>query len=161
LLDAPPHPTLDRLVRLACALLDAPIGLLTLIDTGRQFFLSAYGLPDPLAAARQTGLDYSICQYAVTSGRPLVVGDARAHPGLAANAAVTEMGVLAYAGIPMVGEEGPAFGTLCVVDLVARDWNDHQLATLAHLAGIATEICLQYEATLLARPTRGTRSPSG
>jgi hypothetical protein len=161
LLDAPPHPNLDRLVRLACDLLDAPIGLLTLIDTGRQFFLSAYGLPDPLATARQTGLDHSICHYAVTSCRPLVVGDVRDHPSLATNAAVTEMGVVAYAGIPMVSEDGPAFGTLCVIDLVARDWNDHQLAMLARLAEIATEICLQYEATLVGPHIRGTASPSG
>jgi GAF domain-containing protein len=96
--------------------IDAPIGLLTLVDRARQFFLAAHGLPDPLASARQTSLDYSLCQYAATTGRPLIVGDIRADPVLAANPAVSQMGVLAYAGIPMIDPDG-------------------------HLADIATELC--------------------
>lgn len=121
---------------------ETPIGLLSLIDTDRQFFLAAYGLPQPLAAARQTSLDYSICQYPVATGRPLIVGDTRAHPVLAANPAVTEMGVRAYAGIPMVDDQGYPFGTCCVIDLAVRHWDDGQLATLARLANIAAEVCL-------------------
>ena len=142
LLDAAPRPNLDRLVRLACDLLETPIGLLSLIDTDRQLFLAAYGLPQPLAAARQTGLHYSICQYPATTGRPLIVGDTRAHPVLAAHLAVTAMGVRAYAGIPMVDRQGYPFGTCCVIDVAARHWDDGQLATLARLANIAAEVCL-------------------
>lgn len=80
--------------------------------------------------------------YAVAPGRPLIVGDARADPVLTANLAVSEMGVSAYAGIPLTGSDGPAFGTLCVIDFTVRDWDDHQLAILARLADIATDICL-------------------
>jgi hypothetical protein len=36
---------------------------------------------------------------------------------------------------------GCAFGALCVIDVAVRDWDDHQLAILARLAQIATEIC--------------------
>jgi GAF domain-containing protein len=143
LLDAPALPNLDRLVRLACDLLEAPIGLLTLVDRDRQFFLAAHGLPEPLASGRQTSLDYSICQYAVASGRPFIVGDTRADPVLAGSRAVTELGVTAYAGIPMIEPAGQAFGTFCVIDFTTRDWDDHQLAILARLAAIATEICIQ------------------
>jgi hypothetical protein len=141
LLDAAPRPHLDRLVRLACDLLDAPIGLLTLVDRARQFFLAAHGLPDRLASARQTSLDYSLCQYVVATGRPLIVGDTRADPLLAANLAVSQMGVVAYAGIPMIDPDGQAFGAFCVLDMAVRDWDDHQLATLARLADMATELC--------------------
>jgi GAF domain-containing protein len=142
LLDAAPQANLDRLVRLACDLLAAPIGLLTLIDADRQFFLAAHGLPEPVASARQTSLEYSLCQYAVASGRPLIVGDLRDDSDLAANPAVTEMGVLAYAGMPMVDLQGQVFGTFCVIDLTVRDWDDAQLAILARLADIATELCV-------------------
>jgi GAF domain-containing protein len=142
LLDAAPRPNLDRLLRLACDLLEAPIGLVSLIDTDRQFFLAAHGLPEPLATARQTSLDYSLCQYPVATGRPLIVGDLQKHPLLAGNPAVTEIGVRAYAGIPMVDRHGYPFGTYCVIDLTEHDWDDGQLATLARLADTATAICL-------------------
>jgi GAF domain-containing protein len=142
LLDKPPRPNLDRLVRLACDLLEAPIGLVTVVDLDRQFFVAAHGLPGPLAAARQTSRDFSICQYALASGRPLIVSDTRADPVLAANRAVTETGVRAYAGIPLLDPLGLAFGTLCVIDVAPRDWDDCQLAALARLADIVTEICV-------------------
>jgi GAF domain-containing protein len=146
LLDKPAKPHLDRLVRLACALLDAPIGLVTVVDCDRQYFVAAHGLPDPSASARQTSLDYSICQYPVASGRPLIVGDLRAEPVLAANRAVTEMGVMAYAGIPLTDPVGRAFGAFCVIDVAPRDWDHGQLAALARLADIATDICVHERA---------------
>jgi GAF domain-containing protein len=142
MLDAPPKANLDRLVRLACELLDAPIGLLTLVDADRQFFFAAYGLSEPLASARQTGLDYSICQHVAASGRPLIVTDTRDDPILAVNPAVTELGIRAYAGIPLITPDGHGVGTLCVIDFTPRDWDDHQLATLAELADIATQTCM-------------------
>jgi GAF domain-containing protein len=142
LLDAAPRPNLDRLVRLACGLLEARIGPVSLIDTDRQFFLAAHGLPEPLATVRQTSLDYSLCQYPAATGRPLIVGDLQKHPLLAGNPAVTEIGVRAYAGIPMIDRQGYPFGTCCVIDLTERDWDDGQLATLARLADTATDICL-------------------
>ena len=79
---------------MACELLDAPIGLFTLVDKGRQFFLAAHGLPEPLASARQTGLDLSVCQYAVAPGRPLIVCDARDDPVLVDADSLLIVGVL-------------------------------------------------------------------
>ena len=139
LLQRPPNPILDRLTRLAARLLEAPISLLTLVDSDRQVFLSAYGLPEPIRTERQTGLEYSICQQAVASGRPLVVTDADADAVLRGNAAVTEYGVKAYAGMPLITWDGHAVGTLCVIDMVVRDWTDDQLVALSHLADIAMD----------------------
>jgi GAF domain-containing protein len=151
LLDTPPKLSLDRLIRLACDLLDAPIGLLTLVGRDRQFFLAAYGLPEPLASTRQTSLDWPLCRYAVASGRPLIVGDTRDDPVLATHPVVRQLGVLAYAGIPLTDPEGYVFGTFCVIDVVRRDWDDAQLASLARLAHIAVEVCVQQpESTRLA-----------
>src|SRR5437868_12104027 len=67
LLDTPPSETFDRLTRLAARVLDAPVALLTLVDEDRQFFKSSVGLPEPFASARQTPLEFSICQYAVAA----------------------------------------------------------------------------------------------
>jgi GAF domain-containing protein len=136
LLDTPPNLSFDRLTALAAQLLESPVALVTLVDEDRQFFVSSCGLPESLQSARQTPLDYSICQYAIESHRPLIVGDARADTVLSDNAAVTELGVAAYAGIPLVTLDGHVVGTLCVIDFVPRDWTDDQLAILSRLADI-------------------------
>jgi GAF domain-containing protein len=151
-LDGPPHTTFDRLTRLAAELLETPIALLTLVDADRQFFLSSSGLPEPIHSARETALDYSICQYAIGSRRPLIVSDARADPVLRGNRAVTELGVAAYAGVPLITGDGHAVGTLCVIDFVPRDWTDDRLAILARLADITMdEIRLHFLERVTAR----------
>jgi GAF domain-containing protein len=125
---------LDRLVHLAAGLVDAPIAMITIIDGHQQVFAAQSGLPDVLAAAGSTPIEYSICQYAVARGRPLIVGDARLDPLLYDNLAVVELGAVAYAGIPLVIAGGHVVGSLCAVDLVPREWSDDQLAQLALLA---------------------------
>ncbi len=139
LLRRPPSHNLDRLTRLAAELLEAPVALLTLVDIDRQFFLSSYGLGEPLRSARQTPLDYSICQLAVATGHPLVVPDTCREPRLAGNRAVVDLGVAAYAGIPLNTGDHLTLGALCVADFVRRDWTDDQLANLALLAGICLD----------------------
>jgi GAF domain-containing protein len=164
LIDSPPNPTFDRLTVLAAQLLEAPAALLTLVDADRQFFVSACGLPEPLLAARETALEYSICQHAVAAHRPLIVGDTRADALLADNAAVTELGVAAYAGMPLITSEGYAVGALCVIDFVVRDWTDDQLMILTHLAEISMdEIRLHFLDRVAARRRQwrgvGVRTP--
>jgi GAF domain-containing protein len=160
LLDSPPNRSFDRLTQLAAQLLEAPVSLLTLVDADRQFFLSSSGLPEPFLSARQTPLDFSICQHAVAEGRPLIVGDARADPVLAENPAVKVMGVAAYAGIPLIVAEGHAVGTLCVLDFVVRDWTDDQLAILAHLAAITMDEMRLHVQDRIARRRRERRGLS-
>jgi GAF domain-containing protein len=115
------------------------VAMLTLVEADRQFFISSCGLDDPLRSARQTPLDYSICQYAVASGRPLVVADTAEEPDLAGHLAVSELGVAAYAGMPLITPDGWAVGTLCVVDFIPRNWTDDQLANLDMMARICMD----------------------
>jgi GAF domain-containing protein len=157
LLDSPPNRSFDRLTQLAAQLLEAPVSLLTLVDADRQFFLSSAGLPEPLLSARQTPLDFSICKYAVVEGRPLIIGDTRADPVLADNPAVRDMGVAAYAGIPLIVAEGHAVGTLCVLDFVVRDWTHDQLAILAHLTDITMDEMRLHVQDRIARRRRERR----
>jgi GAF domain-containing protein len=136
LLDTGPTEAFDRLVRLAARTLAAPLALVTLIDADRQYFKAAFGLPEPLASTGQTPLTHSICQYAVANGGPLVICDARVEHWLDDNPAVSEMGVKAYVGVPLVTPEGHAIGTLCVLDVVPHNWTDGDLANLEDLAGV-------------------------
>jgi two-component system CheB/CheR fusion protein len=136
-LDSPPEATFDRLTRLAGRLLGAPVCLVSLVDERRQFFKSCIGLPEPWASRRETPLTHSFCQHAVTSGRPLIIDDARQHPLVKDNPAVTELGVIAYAGIPLTTTTGEVLGSFCVIDTVPRQWSDEEIDTLRTLAASA------------------------
>jgi GAF domain-containing protein len=67
----------------------------------------------PWASERQTPLSHSFCQHVVESRRPLVVSDAREHPKLRDNVAIRDLGVIAYAGVPLITPTGQVLGTLC------------------------------------------------
>jgi GAF domain-containing protein len=131
--------TFYRLTRLAAGLLSAPIAVLTLVDADRQLFLSSWGLPEPFRSARQTALEYSICQYVVAAGRPLILNDTSRDARLAGHLAVTELGIVAYAGMPIMTGDGYVTGTFAAMDFTTRDWTDDMLAVLANLANIATD----------------------
>ena len=147
LLDRPPDPALDRIAPLAQRLLRAPAALVTLIDRDRQFMTSCIGIPEPWASSRELPLTHSICQHAVVDREPLVVGDAREHPALRNNLAIAELGAVAYAGVPLVVEDGHALGTLCVVDSKPRVWTAEEVATLSDLAAsVVTELTLRSRA---------------
>lgn len=134
LLDSPPTEAFDRLTELVRRVLAVPVALISLVDEDRQFFKSQVGLPEPWATQRETPLSHSFCQYAVRSHEPLVVPDAREHPVLRNNLAIPELGVVAYAGIPLITDEGHAFGSLCAMDTQPRFWTSEQIALLTDLA---------------------------
>ena len=143
LLDTPPEEVFDRLTRLTRRMLNAPVALVSLVDADRQFFKSALGLPEPWATLRETPLSHSFCQHAVARREPLVVDDAREDDVLRDNLAIRDMGVIAYAGIPLIDGEGNALGTLCVIDSQPRHWTTHQIQLLSDLAAsVVTEITL-------------------
>ena len=147
LLDTAPEEDFDRFTRLTAELLDAPISLVSLVDRDRQFFKSQHGLPSPWAEVRETALSHSFCQHAVTSGRPLIVEDARRTTLVCGNPAVRDLSVIAYAGVPLTLEDGHAIGTLCAIDTVPRHWTDRDLRILADLgAAVQTMIDLRYAA---------------
>ena len=144
LLDSPAEEAFDRLTRLASRFLRAPIALVSLVDDNRQFFKSCAGLPEPLASERETSLSYSFCQHAVESRAPLIISDVRGHPLVGDNLAISEQGIVAYAGIPLITADGHALGSFCVLDMKVRAWTDEEVAILGELAASAvTEIELR------------------
>lgn len=138
LLDTAAEPAFDRLTRMATLLLGVPIALVSLVDTDRQFFKSHIGLPEPRASERQTPLSHSFCQHTVANGAPFIINDAREHPLVRDNLAIPDLGVVAYAGIPLVTPDGHALGSFCAIDSVPRCWTDREIAVLSDLAAAAT-----------------------
>jgi GAF domain-containing protein len=143
LVDSDISPSFDRLARLAAHVLHAPVALVSLVDKDRQFFKSCLGLAEPWASRRGSPLTHSFCQHAVASREPLLVSDAREHDVLRTNLAIRDMGVIAYAGIPLIDGDGHALGTLCVIDSQPRHWTTHQVQLLTDIAAsVVTEITL-------------------
>ena len=143
LLDSEVTPSFDRHARMAADVLNAPVALVSLVDADRQFFKSCLGLPEPWASQRESPLTHSFCQHAMVSREPLIVDDAREHELLRDNPAIRDMGVVAYAGIPLIDEDGHALGTLCVIDSQPRHWSTHQVQLLSDLAAsVVTEIAM-------------------
>ena len=143
LLDSPPEESFDRLTRLTSSVLNVPVALVSLVDSDRQFFKSCLGLPQPWAAQRQTPLSHSFCQHVVESRQALVVSDAREHPLLRNNPAIRDLGIIAYAGAPLISPNGQVLGTLCAIDHQPRHWTTEQVEILSNLAGsVLSEIQL-------------------
>jgi PAS domain S-box-containing protein len=136
LLDSPAEAAFDRLTRLATEILGVPVSLVSLVDGDRQFFKSAIGLPEPWASRRETPLSHSFCQHVVREMTPLVVADARLDPVLSSNLAVSEIGVVAYAGIPIVTSDGYALGSFCAIDSKPRAWTEHEIGILGELTAL-------------------------
>jgi diguanylate cyclase len=140
LLDTVGDVSFDRLTRLATTILGVPVSLVSLVDADRQFFVSQQGLQDEWARFRQTPLSHSFCQYAVATKRPLVVSDAREHPLVADNLAIRDLGVIAYAGMPLILDDGHAVGAFCAIDSQPREWTEVELSVLEDLAATVKEL---------------------
>ncbi|MGD1855277.1 MAG: ATP-binding protein [Leptolyngbyaceae cyanobacterium] len=139
LLDSPPEEAFDQFTRMASTILETPVSLISLVDRDRQFFKSCLGLLDPWASARETPLSHSFCQHVVRTEEVLAIADARQHPLLQNNLAVTELNVIAYLGIPLRTSQGYTLGSLCVIDSVPRYWAKRDITILQHLAQLTIE----------------------
>lgn len=148
LLDTPTEEAFDRLSRLATRFTEAPVALVSLVDSNRQFFKSCIGLPKPWCLHRETPLTHSFCQHNRIIGKPLVVHDAREHPIFKDNPAVRELNVIAYLGFPLATKDGYVLGSFCVIDTRPRNWQDAEVEVIKDLAGaVMTEVELRTEIT--------------
>lgn len=139
LLDSPTEETFDRFTQLASTILETPVALVSLVDQDRQFFKSSVGLAHPWANTRQTPLSHSFCKHVVQTAEPLSIDDARQHPILKDNLAITELGVIAYLGIPLTTSQGHTLGSFCVIDSQPRQWSDRETTILQQLAKLVME----------------------
>jgi PAS domain-containing protein len=122
LLDSPPEKEFDDLVRLASAVCDAPISLVSLVDAHRQWLKASFGID-----AKETPRDISFCTHAIQQSDVFVVEDATQDERFRNSPMVTgDPTIRFYAGVPLRAPNGYAVGTLCVIDLVARRLTESQ-----------------------------------
>jgi diguanylate cyclase (GGDEF)-like protein len=133
-LDSAPEAQFNTLVRSASLLTGTPVSLLSLIDTGRQWFKANTGLP----GVTETPRDVAFCAHTILQDDVLEVPDVRRDPRFAGNPLVTgSAGIRFYAGAPICLEDGSRVGALCVLDRRPRKLRPEQLDILRHLAQAA------------------------
>ncbi|MFI0968141.1 GAF domain-containing SpoIIE family protein phosphatase [Streptomyces sp. NPDC021080] len=125
---------MDRFARLVADVLGVPMALVCLVESSRQVFPGMVGLSEAWANARRTPLTHSLCRHIVTTGRPLVLTDARQDPLTRSNPAVPDLGVIGYAGMPLTDGAGQVLGSLCAIDSRPREWTARELELLQDLA---------------------------
>ena len=80
------------------------------------------------------------------------MSDARTHPVLSENSAIADLGVIAYAGVPLSAVTGETIGSFCAIDGRPRAWSGDELATLRDLGQlVAAYAALKQTLTLTDR----------
>jgi ribonuclease BN (tRNA processing enzyme) len=129
----PPEERFDRVARVAAAAFDVPIALIALMERDREWFKSCYGLE-----IREVLRDDSFCGHAIFERQPLVVSDALLDERFADNPYVTGFpGVRFYAGHPLILSNGCCVGTLCILDVRPRHFDNVGISLLRDLSQFA------------------------
>jgi phosphoribosyl 1,2-cyclic phosphodiesterase/CheY-like chemotaxis protein len=135
ILDTDPEERFDRITRLASALFDAPIAVVSLVDENRQWFKSCYGLN-----VKETSRDAAFCAHVVYNREPMIVPDTFQDKRFADNPLViNEPRIRFYAGCPLILPDGACIGTLCVVDTRPRPQEVSDVACLRDLADLVVQ----------------------
>ncbi|WP_158309550.1 GAF domain-containing protein [Saccharopolyspora spinosa] len=113
----------------------APVAVVNIFDDKNQNFVGAH---------MQAGGDTSSlttmpknagwCPHTLARKKAFPLGNVMAYPRFAGNVLVDEMGAKSYLGAPLIDDTGTALGTVCVVDIVERDWNLSDVETIKTFA---------------------------
>jgi GAF domain-containing protein len=163
LLDAAQNAAFDDLTELASKLLDAPTALLSLVGRDRQLFASQTGLAELGTGSRRPPLAHSFCQLVACSRDESIVEDARKHGSLLASLGFRDIGIIAYAGLPITSR-GEVIGSFCAMDWKPNKWSEAEIDTLRDLCKVAesyTEFAETrlHEATAKAKNGNRTQRP--
>ena len=128
--DGAPEERFDKISRMAQKVFDVPFAGMSFIEGDRQWFKSRQGLP-----VADSSRELSFCGHAITGGEEaFVVEDAALDPRFAQNPLVLEdPHIRFYAGHPVKGPGGHNVATLCIMDIVPREFTDGDRETLRDL----------------------------
>jgi diguanylate cyclase (GGDEF)-like protein/PAS domain S-box-containing protein len=146
-LDSPAEAEFEALVRVASAVCEVPISLISLVDQDRQWFKANVGLP----GVRETARDVAFCAHAIQGDALLEIPDAAEDARFTDYPLVTQAPKIRfYAGAPIRLSGGHIAGTLCVMDRVPRQLTHKQREILQQLS-IVVAIALETRASEIFR----------
>ncbi|PPV05881.1 sensor domain-containing diguanylate cyclase [Xanthomonas bromi] len=129
-LDTEDEAEFDDIAWLAAHVSGAPMALVSLLDADRQWFKARCGTD-----LEGTPRSASFCAHAIMGTELMEVPDAEADPRFANNPLVVATpGVRSYVGVPLIGREGYAYGTLCTLSTKPRVLDENQKQALIRLA---------------------------
>jgi PAS domain S-box-containing protein len=136
-LDTLPEKDFDDITLIASQICGTPISLITLVDSGRQWFKSRVGLDTP-----ETPRDLAFCAHAINKPHEMmVIPDSREDERFADNPLVTGAPeVIFYAGVPLINPDGFALGTLCIIDNKPKELNEQQKTALKSLSSYVVNL---------------------
>ena len=130
LLDTPPEERFDRITRLTARLFHAPISMITLIDTERQWAKSLYG-----PASREIPRNLSFCAHTILGDDTFVVPDTRRDARFSDHPMVKEAPFIRfYAGHPISAPDGSKLGAHCILDVRPRRMTETNRKAMKDLA---------------------------
>lgn len=148
ILDTPEDGDFDEITSLAVKIFNVPVAIITLVDTDRIWFKSAYGI-DEEEIPRTPGL----CSSAIMSDDIYIVENASVDPRTLANPLVAGvMGLQFYAAAPLKSKDGFNLGTLCIIDKIPRRLDAKESSILLQLSKIVmAQIELKLQSRLLVK----------
>jgi GAF domain-containing protein len=137
-LDTAPEASFDHLAQLAAHICQAPIALISLVDSDRQWFKARVGV-----SVSEMARDIAFCAHAIMQRGLFEIPDALQDERFAGNPlVVSDPRIRFYAGETLVTPDNHAIGTLCVIDRVPRKLTPEQAAALRVLA---EQVMAQFE----------------
>ncbi|MGA8108959.1 MAG: PAS domain S-box protein, partial [Acidobacteriaceae bacterium] len=130
ILDTPPDPAFDEIVRAAAQVTGAPYAYLGFVDAGRLWFKSRFGFQGseiPRLA--------SACQYTILEPEPLLIADAAMEPRFPVKGIPLTRAIhcRSYLAAPLAGPEG-GIGTLAVLSQKPNQFTEQHASILGVLA---------------------------
>ncbi len=121
----------EDITYIASVICEVPIALISFVDKDRQWYKSHLGVPDS-----ETPREYSFCSHVISSNDDImIVEDSRQDARFQNNPLVTgDPGIVFYAGVPLVNQDGYGLGTVCVIDRKKRTLTEHQVKALKVLS---------------------------
>ncbi len=135
ILDTPPEPAFDRIVRLIKRTFDIPIAIVSVIDAHRQWYKAYDGMSNSEAALGDT-----FCRFTMIDGKSMIICNATEDARVSGSPYVTGgPNIRFYASSPLITPGGHIIGTICAIDSKPRDFSERETAILEDIAAITMD----------------------
>jgi PAS domain S-box-containing protein len=125
IIDSQTQAALDDFTKLAGNICQTPIATIAFVESDRQCYKSTLG-----TNLTEAPLEVGFCPLVVARRDNLIIPDTLADLQYATHPAVVQLGVRTYIGIPLITPEDYVLGTICVLDVVPREFTKEQIQGL-------------------------------